>query len=184
MATPGFKKEGGLIAQVDFGKAWTDAGRDPVMREVQDRYEEEAYFSPALKDSDDLGLTTALGVACVYDAIVQVDEEAVFRATKKDFAAVHEGRDKPADRTEEAQWLRFFLKERGPDPTALAPGEVPNGRVESFRQILDSLNLDLLPPVTFIYDGNTFTIGDPYMRMRRVDDSPPRNWRHPSRLLR
>jgi chitosanase len=149
---PGFKTDGGLIARVDFGKAWTEAGDDSMMRQAQDQIEEAEVYDPALKDADELGLKTPLSIAYVYDAIVQLDEDALFRAIKNDFAAVHGGRLKPANIAEEAEWLRFYLKERR--------AQVPNSRIDSLEQLLDAGNFQLQLPLTFMYDGNRFTIDE------------------------
>ncbi|MCG2592656.1 peptidoglycan-binding protein [Ramlibacter sp. XY19] len=43
---------------------------DPVMRDEQDRFFDEAYWAPAERAARKLGLRTALGVAVVYDSWV------------------------------------------------------------------------------------------------------------------
>ena len=43
---------------------------DPVMRETQDMFFDEAYWQPAERFSNQLGVTTPLGMAVVYDSIV------------------------------------------------------------------------------------------------------------------
>jgi chitosanase len=193
LASDDFKKEGGLIAQVDFGKAWTDAGRDPLMRQVQDQYEEEAYYGPAIKTWVEFGLTTPLGAACIYDAIIQMDTDKLFRVTRNNFSAVHEGRDKPADIAEEAQWLRFYLAERNAELFATPIGAPTIGRVDSLRQILDSGNFKLRLPLKFTYENYDFSIEDKSRFMLSLDGAPfmfspdplpPAHWRHPSSLLR
>jgi chitosanase len=46
------------------------AGSDPVMRAVQDRYFEQAYWRPATRAAAGLGLREALSVAVVYDSFI------------------------------------------------------------------------------------------------------------------
>jgi hypothetical protein len=159
MATPGFKSEdGGLISKVDFGKAWTEAAKDPAMRQVQDRYEEETYFGPSMVEADALGLTTALGAACVYDAEIQMDTRPLFAAIRTGFAAVHGGREKPANLAEETDWIRLYLKERRAELAPRPDGMDTRGRVDSLAQILDSGNLQLGLPLNFTYDGQSASI--------------------------
>lgn len=43
---------------------------DPVMRDTQDQFFDEVYWAPALRSASNLGITTALGVAVVYDSTV------------------------------------------------------------------------------------------------------------------
>jgi hypothetical protein len=183
MASDDFKKEGGLIAHVDFGKAWTEAGDDPVMRQVQDQYEEEAYFEPAIKLAADLGLTTPLGVAYVYDGIVQMKADLLFPAIQKDFAQVHGGREKPANFAEEAEWLQIYLKERRAELSATPVGAATTGRVDSLQQLLDFHNFDLQLPLTFTYENISFSVGaSAYsMQMQSIDSS---RFKYASSLLR
>jgi hypothetical protein len=162
MAAPEFKTEGGLISKVDFGKAWTQAAEDPVMRQVQDRYVEETYFDPAMKEADGFGLRTALGCACVYDAEIQMETGPLFAAVKKNFAAAHAGREKPADIAEEAEWLRFYMDERHAELAGSSPSESTAGRVDSLRQILESRNFPLQLPLAFTYDGQSFSISSQF----------------------
>jgi chitosanase len=43
---------------------------DPVMRDVQDEFFDEAYFDPSMKTAEKFGVTTPLGCAVVYDSTV------------------------------------------------------------------------------------------------------------------
>lgn len=46
------------------------AADDPVMRAAQDTFFDMAYFDPAFREANRLGLATALGMAAVYDGFV------------------------------------------------------------------------------------------------------------------
>ncbi|WP_029000100.1 peptidoglycan-binding protein [Azohydromonas australica] len=46
------------------------AADDPVMRETQDQFFDDVYWTPALRRAQQLGISSALGVAVVYDSIV------------------------------------------------------------------------------------------------------------------
>lgn len=43
---------------------------DPVMRDTQDQFFDDVYWAPAVRAAERLGITTALGVAVVYDSNV------------------------------------------------------------------------------------------------------------------
>jgi chitosanase len=47
-----------------------EAGDDPVMREVQDRFFDRVYWEPAIRDATALGLREALSAGVVYDGRV------------------------------------------------------------------------------------------------------------------
>lgn len=47
-----------------------DAGRDPVMRECQDRFFDRVYWEPSVASAQNIGVGTALGVSVVYDSRV------------------------------------------------------------------------------------------------------------------
>jgi hypothetical protein len=186
MATPAFKVQDGLIAQVDFGKAWSQAGGDPLMRQIQDRYQKETYFDPAMKTAGELGLSTALGYAYIYDAAIQMGPETgLFKAVPERFAKAHQGRGTPADIAEEVAWLQVYLDERRAELSATPIGATTTGRVDSLQQILDSRNLELRLPLAFTYDGESFAIASS-TRLSLTNDlfAHPRKHAHPSSLLR
>src|SRR5262245_36966232 len=47
-----------------------DAGSDPVMQDVQDRFFDRVYWEPAVARVQSLGMSTALGTTVVYDSTV------------------------------------------------------------------------------------------------------------------
>ena len=48
-----------------------DAGADPAMRRVQDALFDRAYWEPACRAAQGLGIVTALGTGVVYDSFIQ-----------------------------------------------------------------------------------------------------------------
>ncbi|HMD31093.1 MAG TPA: chitosanase, partial [Candidatus Acidoferrales bacterium] len=47
-----------------------EAAADPVMRRAQDEFFDRAYWNPALRAAQLLGIQTALGVGVVYDSFI------------------------------------------------------------------------------------------------------------------
>lgn len=168
LATSAFKTEGGTIGKVDFGKAWMDAGADEVMQEVQDDYEEEAYFQPAMKLAASLGISTPLGDAFIYDACIQMGcDSALFQTIQKQFTAAHPTHAMPLSFEEEQAWLALYIPERKAELTTTPPGVSTVDRVESLEQILDSKNYGLVLPMEFDYAGQHFKLGAPNLMIFR-----------------
>ena len=156
MADPQFKARG--IAEVDFGKAWAEAGADPVMREIQDAYVEKTYYEQAITEFRDMHLRTALALAFIYDTVVQMDEiHQIERYAQTQFAAKHHGLVAPRTEDEEIEWLRFFQIERARIlPKTASGGTAP--RVESLNQILDARNTSLTGTIRFSYVDGPVTL--------------------------
>ncbi|GLQ07262.1 chitosanase [Sneathiella chinensis] len=62
------KKDFALDFDEGFRALLRQAGTDPVMQAVQDRFFDEAFWRPALRSADYISATTALGVAIIYDS--------------------------------------------------------------------------------------------------------------------
>ena len=66
------KSESGDVDELDgFDAAWVECAGDAGFRGVQDEVAHKLYGAPALKYAQDLGIKSALGIACLYDAMVQ-----------------------------------------------------------------------------------------------------------------
>ncbi len=96
--------------------AWQQAADDPVFRSVQDQVVEATYFGPAVARAQALGLRTPLGLAILYDTIIQHGEgndpdglPALIKRTNKRL------RGSPATGLDEGLWLRTFLRIRRAD---------------------------------------------------------------------
>ena len=66
----------------------TKAGDDPVMQEVQDQFFDRVYWEPRVIAAENLGMTTALGIAVVYDSIVHGSWRAMRDKTLTDYGTV------------------------------------------------------------------------------------------------
>jgi chitosanase len=162
LKTQDFKTEGGTIGKVDFGKAWRDAGSDSVMWQVQDDYEDEAYFQPAMKLVDSLGLSTPLAASFIYDACIQMGcDSKIFQVVPEQFAAKHGGRSAPQNLDEETEWLVLYIPERKVELSVTPAGAATVDRVDSLAQILNTKNYQLDLPFEFDYSGHHFSLSDP-----------------------
>ena len=166
-------KTTGLLAH-DFGRAWVAAASDPIMKKVQDEMVEKNVLAPALKWTNDLQLKSKLGVAIIYDSILQRGEdgpngmEGMAARVKKAFAANHRGKTQPSGDEEEKEWLSLLLQNRRAtlkrpyvstwkqqptdDPYVSYP------RAECLMKVLKDGNLDFSRPVEFKYFGDDFSI--------------------------
>jgi chitosanase len=69
---PRFQRRDITLDQDDQAKALLkQAGTDPVMRTTQDQFFNAHYLGPACQKAEEVGITTALGNAVVYDSFVQ-----------------------------------------------------------------------------------------------------------------
>lgn len=60
-----------LTDDMAFRALLRDAGRkDPVMREMQDRFFDQVYFTPAMRWADDNGFVKALSALVIYDSFI------------------------------------------------------------------------------------------------------------------
>lgn len=60
----------GLNHDLAFRSLLQAAGDDPVMHDAQDQFFERVFWEPAVKSAEALGVTTALGLAIVYDSMI------------------------------------------------------------------------------------------------------------------
>ena len=105
----------GTIATIDFGLAWTNAANDPIMQQLQDTLVEQEIFLPSVELAKGNGIKTALGLAVVYDTVLQQGPggfAAILRRTKNAYRAIHAGVTTPAEGADEIEWLNLFLQDR------------------------------------------------------------------------
>jgi len=115
------------------------AGADPAMQAVQERFFERRYWCPAVATAAGMGLSTALGVAVVYDGRVHGSWQLLRnRTTRKHGTARAVG---------ERSWLRSYVAERR---AWLASRAEPLChavyRMDAFRKLMDEDNWDLHLP--------------------------------------
>jgi len=137
-----------------FTDTWRKAAQDPVFRAVQDQVVDELYYQPAMEVADDLGIKTAIGLAILYDTIIQhgggTDPdslEAIVNRTKQTAGG------SPASGVNELVWLNTFLDTRKTDLLNATDIETRTawaasaGRVDVLRAVLQSGNTDLHGPI-------------------------------------
>jgi len=160
MSTQYFKSSG--LMAVDFGAAFKLAAQDPAFRKIQDDYVEKNEFIPAFEKASALHVTSALGVAIIYDTEIQMGEDAPGGID----GIVSRMASQPAD---EAGWLTAFMESR---KDTLAHPFRPDGsrmdkpdydtvpRADSLIELLDTRNFTLTGPVRFTYCGQQFELND------------------------
>ncbi len=80
-------KEPALDDDARLKRVLRDAGGDPVMRATQDGFFDAAYWDPSVRAADALGITTALGVAVIYDSHIHGSWALIRDRVKLDPAA-------------------------------------------------------------------------------------------------
>lgn len=97
-----------MDVSLDFDGAFRNllesAGDDPVMRQVQDRFFDEAYWAPAASAAQALGLDDPLSLAVVYDSHIHGSWSYIRNRTLEKYGT-------PAARGER-QWIRDYVTER------------------------------------------------------------------------
>ncbi len=143
-------EDGSLVGLDGFVDAWATAAADAAFRQAQDDVVELLYYAPALVRADDVGVCAPLGVAIIYDTIIQHGEgddpdglpALIGRTTDA------RGGDATAD---EAGWLREFVAQRR---ATLANAFDPDTRAEWAASVdrADVL-LDLIDADAWQLDG-------------------------------
>jgi len=118
-----------------------DAGDDPVMHDVQDRFFDRVYWAPALQAVSALGINTALGTGIVYDSRVHGSWGLMRDRTIQQHGVV-------AAIGEEA-WIRHYVEERR---DWLASNVDPLlhrtvYRMDAFRELIDAAKWELGLPL-------------------------------------
>jgi chitosanase len=148
---------------VGFADAWRNEAQKT--KYFQDKIAFKLYGKPAIDYCELLGLKSTLALAIVYDAIVQhgdgKDDDGIrkmFKHTIKELGGTPSGRthkDKSCDEMpdSEIRFLEIFLNERkailenANNQDSREEWEKSKGRVDVFRDLLDSQNLDLKLPL-------------------------------------
>jgi chitosanase len=137
-----------------FVEAWQRAANDPLMQRTQDEAVDKT-FNPAMLTAEVLGLNTALGKLCIYDAMVQHglgddDPDGLVAIIRRTQARMQ---GDPAHGTDEKQWLKVFLEERrkilacAHDPETRQTWAPSVERVDFLKRIYDSGNFTLHGPI-------------------------------------
>ena len=159
-AVNGTDSEEGLAGFID---AWTEAAADPAQRALQDDLVDELYFNPAMTLASDVGITTALGQAVMWDTMIQHGRGGENGTT----AIIEETRTAMGEDVDgnEAAWLGAFLDARlhhlghayGDSADADASS---TSRVDGLKGLIADGEFTLEPPLTWSAYGSTFTLTD------------------------
>lgn len=118
------------------------AGQDPLMQKAQDEVFDECYWSPAVNHARQIGLTTALGHAVIYDTCIHSGPGRV--ATHR--AAFPE--KSPANGGDEKSWVKAYVAARKnwllSNSNPLVQKTVY--RMETFEKLMADGNWDLNTP--------------------------------------
>jgi Glycosyl hydrolase family 46/Legume lectin domain len=137
-----------------YPDAWRRASSDRVFREAQDTVMNDRYFAPAQRNARALGITSPLGVAVLYDSIIQHGD-----GTDPDSLSVIIARTKsishgqPGQGIEERAWLGAFLDvrtdvlTRPANPARRESWPYTIGRVRALRDLLAGRHDNLAAPL-------------------------------------
>ncbi|WP_323746072.1 chitosanase [Catenulispora pinisilvae] len=143
----------------DFASAWHTAALDPAFQQAQNDEMDRDYFNPAVTQAKADGLH-ALGQFAYFDAIVRHGsgtDPVSFAAIRA--AAMKQART-PAQGGDEATYIKAFLNARKAAMLAEATPD-DTSRIDTEQQVfLDKGNLNLNAPLSWMTDGDTYTIAD------------------------
>jgi Glycosyl hydrolase family 46/Ricin-type beta-trefoil lectin domain-like len=138
---------------VGFPDAWRRASADDTFRQVQDDVLQSRYFTPARAVAEGLGLTTPLGLAIIYDSLIQHGSTSHPDALPALIERANASAGGTPGQVAEREWLAAFLDVREStlvNPTEPADREIwPNsvGRVEALADLLADDRDALAPPI-------------------------------------
>jgi chitosanase len=148
---------------VGFADAWRNEFEKT--KYFQDKIAFELYGLPALNYCNTLGLKSTLAIAIIYDAIVQhgdgKDDDGIrklLKNTTKEFGGTPSGKTFKKKKCKvvkdsEKAFLDIFLKKRrlilenANNEDSREEWERSKGRVDVFKNLLDSNNMDLKMPL-------------------------------------
>ena len=89
----------------------TSAATDPAMGTAQDNVFAQGFYQPTIAQAQTYRLTSPLGVACLYDTLIQGGLFQLLPLTESQ-AGGKVGDQRPSGPVTEANWLRVFLAAR------------------------------------------------------------------------
>ena len=149
-----------LISHFDFGFDFIETAKEHLFVQLQDKIVEQDIYAPSIEWAKKLNIKSALGVAMIYDTILQTGayggmglEGIISRMTSQP--------------TSEPEWLSVYMESRldtlkrpfKADGTRydVAP-YITWPRAEALIEILKTGNLDLNAPISFSYFNESFVI--------------------------
>ncbi|MFF3008346.1 chitosanase [Kitasatospora sp. NPDC057940] len=151
------------LPESDYVAAWKQAAQDAAFRQVQDDQVDQRYFTPAMNQADQLGLTTALARAELYDASIQHGNGSEYDALPALISRTN-AKVGPPSGAGESTWLNAFFDVRVDDLTNPANSSTADewrksvDRVECLRRIAATGNYNLDGPLSVTAFGSGYTI--------------------------
>ncbi|MFJ1932239.1 chitosanase [Kitasatospora sp. NPDC088160] len=151
------------LPESDYVAAWKQAAQDATFRQVQDDQVDQRYFTPAMNQADQLGLTTALARAELYDASIQHGNGSEYDALPALISRTNAKVGSPSG-AGESTWLNAFFDVRVDDLTNPANSSTAAewsksvDRVECLRRIAATGNYNLDGPLSVTAFGSGYTI--------------------------
>lgn len=151
------------LPEASYIADWQQAAADPVFQQVQDDQVNQRYFAPAAADADQLGLTTALARAELYDASIQHGNGSEYDGLPALISRTNAAVGTPAT-AGEAAWLDAFFNVRIDDlqnpgnSATQAEWSQSVDRVECLRRIATTGNYNLDGPLTITAFGTSYTL--------------------------
>lgn len=151
-------KDFSLDADMPFRALLRDAGDDPCMHGVQNRFFDRIYWTPAINDASHTGIFSALGTAVVYDSRIHGSWKLVRDMTTRSQGTL--------SALGEQKWINCYVSERRnwltrhPNP-ALHPTAY---RMDAFLQLIQGRKWELALPITvrgIRIDEDVLTAGAP-----------------------
>lgn len=147
-----------LDTDTRLGSLLHDAGADPVMRRIQDEFFDRAYWDPALRAAESLGIETALGTAVIYDSFIhgawaRMRDATLARTGLPSAALAKEGLPSASQNVTagigEREWIRQYIHVRrewlATHPNPLLRRTVY--RMKAFTALANEGNWDLALPL-------------------------------------
>jgi len=130
-----------LDHDMDFRALLAQAGEDPIMRDVQDRFFDRVYWLPSASAADKLKIASALGCAVVYDGFVHGSWAKMRDRTN---AALQAATNPSAD-----AWIEHYVEERRQWLAASANALLRKTvyRMETFQTLIAGAHWDLDLPL-------------------------------------
>jgi chitosanase len=162
LAAAGSSETSGL-PEASYIADWKQAATDPAFQQVQNDQVNRRYYVPAAAAADQLGLTTALARAELYDASIQHGNGTEYDALPALIARTNAKVGTP-DKAKEQVWLNAFFDVRIDDLQHPANAATQTewsqsvDRVECLRRIAASGNYQLAGPLKVTAFGSVYTL--------------------------
>ncbi len=153
------KDSGSTAGLSSLPSEWATAAEDPLFRQAQDQISDELYFNPAMVRVQTLNIKTQAGILVMYDAAIEhgvdgvdgvddmISKMGALTQYKTEVALLDAFQKirratllNPADKSTQAVWSQSV------------------GRVDAIQAVINSGNMELLPPITIDPFGDTFVL--------------------------